>query len=319
VTDALEAACSPYRQMMASRSQLATAGVTKFGIAKAVLDGALIAYRRGVFGRVALPTRARYLLSDGKIDPAYLAIVRDALLCLGTTAAAAGRTAAVLWCFDVFIEPDQIEVVVGRGRTRTRGKGVDVTVRADVETELREVLGFEAIRITSPLATVLHCALSCPMVEAVVIADSALRCRALSVEDLIEGVRAWEGKPGAARLRRVLALVDPASESVLESLLRVLLHQHGMRPDSQVVLERLHGGRLGRVDFCFREQRLVIECDGRRWHDPQDAREKDRRRDNELERAGWGLVRVTWAEVVDSPQDVVRLVRDCLKQNETAA
>ena len=99
----------------------------------------------------------------------------------------------------------------------------------------------------------------------------------------------------------------------------MLLHQHGMHPDSQVVLERLHGGRLGRVDFCFRDQRLVIECDGRRWHDLEDARDKDRRRDNELERAGWRLVRVTWEEVVERPQDVVRLVRDCLDRSVVAA
>jgi very-short-patch-repair endonuclease len=317
VTEGLEAACSPSRQFMATRCQLATAGVTKAGIAKAVADLTLVVYRRGVFGRVPLPARARYLLSDGKVDPGYLAQVRDALLALGPTAAAAGRTAAIFWCFDMFVEPDLIEVVVARGRNRTGGKGLDVTVRDGVDTELREVLGFEAITITSALATVLHCALSRPLVEAVVIADSALRIRALTVEELIEGVRGWDGKPGAARLRRVLALVDPDAESVLESLLRVLLHEHGMHPDSQVVLERLHGGRLGRVDFCFVDQRLVIECDGRRWHDPQDARDKDRRRDNELERAGWRLVRVTWEEVVERPQDVVRLVRDCLDLSPT--
>ena len=113
--------------------------------------------------------------------------------------------------------------------------------------------------------------------------------------------------------------MDPSSGSVLESVLRVLLHQHGLRPESQVTLTGANGRRIGRVDFLFREQRLVIECDGRRWHDPEDVREKDRVRDNELERAAWRLLRLTWAEVVHQPELVVAMVLDCLEPWPVAA
>lgn len=56
----------------------------------------------------------------------------------------------------------------------------------------------------------------------------------------------------------------------------------------------------------------MLECDGHRWHDPEDARDRDRRRDNEVVRLGWRVLRVTWDEVVRDPEYVVQLVRDSL-------
>jgi len=43
-----------------------------------------------------------------------------------------------------------------------------------------------------------------------------------------------------------------------------------------------------------------------------DARDRDRRRDNEVARLGWRVLRVSWDEVVRQPASVVKLVRDAL-------
>ena len=48
-----------------------------------------------------------------------------------------------------------------------------------------------------------------------------------------------------------------------------------------------------RADFAFTDVRLVVECDGRQWHDP----ERDRRRDAALRRKGWEPIHFTGSEI----------------------
>ena len=75
---------------------------------------------------------------------------------------------------------------------------------------------------------------------------------------------------------------------------------------------------IGRVDVCYPHARLVIELDGRRWHDSHLAREDDRRRDNALVVAGWRVVRITWRELMDDPAATVALVRRLLAASAAA-
>ena len=96
-------------------------------------------------------------------------------------------------------------------------------------------------------------------------------------------------------------------------MLRVLLREAGLAPPkTQYVLCDLDGRFVARVDFCWPDQRLVLEADGRRWHDPDDARHADRRRSNACARLGWRVLRVTWAEAVHDGEAVVALVRASL-------
>jgi very-short-patch-repair endonuclease len=57
-----------------------------------------------------------------------------------------------------------------------------------------------------------------------------------------------------------------------------------------------------------------VETDGRRWHDPKDAREFDRRRANSCASLGWRLLRFTWAEVLHDPAYVIATVRASLAE-----
>ena len=76
---------------------------------------------------------------------------------------------------------------------------------------------------------------------------------------------------------------------------------------------RTPGGQVvARADFAWPDVMLMLECDGQRWHDPDDARARDRRRDNEAARLGWRVVRITWDDVLNRPASVVALVRDAL-------
>ena len=59
---------------------------------------------------------------------------------------------------------------------------------------------------------------------------------------------------------------------------------------------------VGRVDFLYEAEHVVIECDGRRHHFGKVDAERDRWRDLELSAAGWLVIRVTWWQLVHQPE-----------------
>lgn len=306
------AACPASRQQQATRAHLLAAGLGTAAISQLVKDGGLLRLGRGAYALAPLPTRGRHLLSDGKVDRGYLAEVRAVLHSLGEGAVADRRTAAVLWQMDMLVEPKLVEVRVPRTRTRVDLDGVRVRCSTASAAATVPAAGLEALPVTPAVDTVLDCCLDRPMQEAVVIADSALRRELVTVDELAAAVAARGRCPGSRKLRRLLTLVDPRSGSVLESMLRYLLNSHDLWPASQVELRQRDGRRIGRVDFCFAGQRVVVECDGRRWHDPDDARDRDRQRDNGLGRTGWLVLRFTWDEVRRSQSYVLSCVQDAL-------
>lgn len=65
-------------------------------------------------------------------------------------------------------------------------------------------------------------------------------------------------------------------------------------------------------DFMWPAQRSIVETDGVDGHGGHNARRRDHRRDAELTAAGWRVVRFTWEDVVDTPEQVVAILRDLL-------
>lgn len=306
------------QQGMATRQQLVLLGMTRRSLERAVREGLLRREPHGLYRTGHPLARGLHLLSDGEPDPGYLAEARAVLLTVGGQAAASRRCAAVLWGLDMAVEPRQVEVDVVPTRSRAERPGVDVRRRRLDDVLELSLGGTAAVRVTSRLRTVLDCAAELPLTEAVVIADSALR-RGLPLEDLQRAAAIRTSCATAEQVRRVIRWTDARSGSVLESLLRCLLAQHGIVvPRTQLVVTDGNGVFLGRVDFAWPEQRLIVETDGRRWHDPQDARDRDRRRSNAYARHGWLVLRFTWADVVHTPEAVVAAVRDCLGTSSVA-
>jgi very-short-patch-repair endonuclease len=66
------------------------------------------------------------------------------------------------------------------------------------------------------------------------------------------------------------------------------------------------------VDICWPDHRLIVEADGRRTHGTPQAFERDRQRDLELALAGWRVVRITWRQLIESPEQVVAMLRKLL-------
>jgi hypothetical protein len=71
-------------------------------------------------------------------------------------------------------------------------------------------------------------------------------------------------------------------------------------------------------DCMWREQRLIVELDGRATHATRSAFESDRARDRRLVAAGWRVVRVTWRQLHDEPEAVAQDLRASLAARPVA-
>jgi very-short-patch-repair endonuclease len=89
----------------------------------------------------------------------------------------------------------------------------------------------------------------------------------------------------------------PRTRSELERAFVRMARTHGLQaPQCNVWVQGLL------VDAHWPEQRLVVECDSRRWHASWAARRTDHARDAKLQLAGLTTLRVTWAEVRHRPE-----------------
>ncbi len=242
-----------------------------------------------------------------------------AVVATGPGAAASRRSAAALWRLPGF-GPGPIEVTQPRGpsaRNPTEG------LHSSRLFPPHHVCTVDAIPTTSPERTLLDLCGCVHGRRAERAVDNALSMDLTSVGALGRmlaetGVR---GRPGTALLRRLLLVrtadyVAPASE--LEALVLTVLDEAGLEPPDRQ--EWVGGTRApaGRVDFVFREARVVIEADSRRHHSSWLDVQADHRRDLLLAAAGWRVVRVNWHQLVEEPQLFAAAVRAMLRRPAAA-
>lgn len=233
----------------------------------------------------------------------------EALWRCGRRATLSHETTARLQGIELVEDDGRQRITVPRNRSRLVVPGWTV-VRADGADIQRDHL--DGLPVTPPLRTAVDLARVLPVDRAVAAVDSAVR-RGLTDGELLRGSLLASAGRGARGLRLVGELMDPRSESVLESLLRVLLCTSDLAPPVSQYEVRTDGGRIvARVDFCWPAARLIVEADGFAFHSDRDAYRRDRTRMNELERLGWRVLRFTWEDVVSRPPYVLALVRDCL-------
>ncbi len=65
-------------------------------------------------------------------------------------------------------------------------------------------------------------------------------------------------------------------------------------------------GRTYRYDFAFPHQRVILETNGRRWHDDPRDYERDNERWSVPGRHGFRLVLATWSKVTEQPAALLR-------------
>jgi Protein of unknown function (DUF559) len=221
-----------------------------------------------------------------------------------------GRTAAWIHGLDVRMLP--IEVTLPARSRVSRISGVTVR-RSDVGTGEKSTR--RGLRVTAPLRTCADLGRRESLVEAVVVLDMATHARWVTVQQLRLWAAAHAGYRGVHRLKRAIELVEPATESPMETRLRLLIVQAGLpEPKVQFPLYDGQGQFLGRPDLYYPLQRLAIEYDGTGHRESLAA---DNRRQNRLIDAGYRILRFTAGDLLNTPESVVRLVRASLDVKST--
>ena len=272
-----------------SRRQLLELGLTARAVEHRVDVGRLHSMHRGVYvvGHRVLSMRGRWMA---------------AVLAGGPGAALSHRAAGALWGLRP-IRGGWIDVTMGRTRRPRQGirfhrseLAVDeVTVRDGIPTTnvARTLVDLAAVLDRRQLEKALN--------EAEVLRlDTGLPLNA--------AVQRNATRPGVRTLRAVVeGGMETITRSELEDLFLQFVERSGLpRPEVNRVVEGYE------VDCLWRAQRVIVELDGRAFHETATAFERDRERDRVLQAAGWRVVRVTWRQLHTRPAAVRRDLRALL-------
>lgn len=192
---------------------------------------------------------------------------------------------------------------------RVRVHRVDEELLQDLET-------VGPVTVTSPRRTLLDLAAVKHFAFESVL-DRALRQGTLRLQDLaaLYEERWVRGRKGIAILGAAVRERTPGlgpTQSDMEDLFVRVARRFDL-PEPQRQYRVGLSSRVIHVDFAYPEPKVAIECDGLAWHLSKDAFEKDRRRDIELQMAGWVVLRFTWTRLRWQPEDVAREVREALR------
>lgn len=288
------------------------AGFTRASLDSAVRHGSLVRPRHGRL-RVAH-------VSEADLRAAHVPAIRAVLAGAGNHAVVSHDSAALVhgMARPASAVPDEVQLATTRGAGFT---SPGLIVRA-TPVPARDRCLVDDIPCTGLARTAVDLARGRPLPSALAPLDSAARllikaASATSGNDLRKAVRTPElrayaraeldralavefGWSGTVAVREAIPHVDPASESAAESRSRGWFIGAGLGPLNPGTPIRCASSTYW-ADFCSPEHRVVGEVDG--WskyggtaEEMREAMERERRRQRDLERDGWRLIRWTSTE-----------------------
>lgn len=247
------------------------------------------------------------------VPPTWHGDVLAACDAWGEHALASHACAARLWDLAGFPRAD-IELTVPRKRKRA----LSHQVHRPTPLAGHERAVIRSIPVTSITRTFLDLASTSPVDRVEEALDDALRRGLVTLPRLrwyLSAVAA-PGRPGVRSLRMLVQTREQAvPESVLERRLLRTIRAAGLPAPVPQYEVSLNGVRA-RLDFAYPDSRVALEADGRRWHSSVRAFERDARRHSELAARGWRVVRVTWLQLHERPDEVVAAVRAALRDGD---
>jgi Transcriptional regulator, AbiEi antitoxin len=229
---------------------------------------------------------------------------------MGGTAVVSHQSALVLHGLPVWgLSLDRVHVTKPTGRWRSSAELV--VHRARIEPN--DVVGAGELRVMSAARAAVEAACGSSYHAAVVLFDTVLHQGVVSRTDIEALVQRLRHRTGSPRARNALAFADGRSESVGESRLRTLMADYGLpTPDLQVELfDHEERSFIGRVDFLFRDQGVVVEFDGESKYANAGDLVAEKRREDRIRRVGYSVIRLAWADL-DRPVRTTRLISDAL-------
>jgi very-short-patch-repair endonuclease len=187
------------------------------------------------------------------------------------------------------------------------------------DLQRRHIWDLDGLPVTTTPRTIVDLVVLCGRSQLEIVLDDALAARRVT-EAAVARCAFDLYRPGKRGLDKLLLILDARGKgylppmSELERRLFESLEAAGLpEPLRQYPLPG-RGAITGIVDAAYINEKLILEADGRSWHDRQRAFRKDRLRDNEAARVGWQTLRFPWEEVVGDPEEVAATVADVLSQ-----
>ncbi len=277
--------------------QLEGLGLERRAVQARVSSGRLHRVHQGVF------TVGHTVLSE---EGHFLA----AVLTCGPGAVLSHRSAAALWG----IGPREIGPIDVTASNRRGRAPKGIRAHRDGALAVGERTEFRGVPCTTPARTLLD-------LGGVVTTDRLKRALAeAEVRRLIRHeavrllIRRHRGRRGVARLRLLLDEVHPSAKRTRSELERMFLEmcRRSELPQPEVNVKlKVERGRL-EADFLWRDAALIVEADSREYHDTDSAFLNDRRREQELQLAGWQVSHCTWAQVEHEPKRLAHTIRGLL-------
>jgi very-short-patch-repair endonuclease len=187
----------------------------------------------------------------------------------------------------------------------------ELHVRRTSEVDGKEVEHIDGVVVSAPDVAVIDSARLLGVESGLVIADSALRAGRVTRQQLQQGAVRCHNWRGCQHAVDVALLADALAESPLESVSRYRMHLAGLPcPELQITID-LPSGRV-RVDFLWRQQRVVGEADGMVKYTDAEVLRMEKRRQVWLEDAGYQVVRWVWDEIWRQPWVVMQRIQRAL-------
>lgn len=263
--------------------ELSAVGVTRPMLASMLRRGMLIRVRQGWYS-----------------TPDLAVSVRQAARVGGVLTCGAALRAHGIWA----LEDDRLHVLVRRGSSRLRHPG-------DPRRRLSEAPAPSTVVHWLDGATTISRLIACP-VDAL---ETYRRCAThelylAALDSTLHRRPDLRGDLIAAGHRIGPRTADGICESGTETLFRLRMRRQLPRLKCQVPIPG-----VGRVDFLIGEA-LVIEIDGRAFHDSESAFENDRRRDAELSRQGFRVLRFSYRQITDDWASVAHAVLEAVSRGD---
>jgi predicted transcriptional regulator of viral defense system len=283
-----------------TRGQLEGLGLDDQAIAKRVARGRLHRINQRVYSLTP-----QVMTERGRFMAAVLACGPDAVL--------SHRAAAYLWgLVDTWEEPIDVTAPNRRGRS-PRG----VAAHRDGSLQPIDKTTLHGIPCTSVVRTLLDFAAVEPEWKARTAVAQAEVLRILDRQRLRALLKRSRRRRGVARLRLILDTIHPQTNRTRSELERLFLgicaRSTIPQPEVNVWLPAPDGKRY-QADFLWRDAGRIIEADSRRFHDTDSSFLSDRKRQQQLELAGWRVSRCTWEEVEQEPRRLALTIQGLLDQ-----
>jgi hypothetical protein len=223
---------------------------------------------------------------------------RDLSVILPKDAAFSHLTAARLWRLPLPIRwtPTEPVDVLTAGTPLRRAR-----VRGHRGLERREVEVLRGLRVTRPVQTWTDLATVPELsVEDLVIAGDAFATRDPGLLARLVEAGAGNGGRGRRRMRAAAGLIRSGSGSPMETRARLVFGMEGLpEPELNATVYAEDGHFLARVDFLWREERVIVEYEGDQHRTDRRQWQNDIQRLRLLEDLGWKVVRITAADLSD--------------------